>query len=78
MSPGVLSETIAIFCGRTDTLGLGGVHGLDHEGEDIRAFVIGFDAALALVADGGIANAVAIVALQWLALHREKVRRTWK
>ncbi len=29
-SPGVLSETTAVYCGRTDTTGAGGVHGLDH------------------------------------------------
>ena len=78
VSPGILTETIAIFCGRTDARGLGGTHGLAHEGEDIRAFVLGFDAAMTMLAKGEIANAVAIVALQWLALNRERIRAIWK
>jgi ADP-ribose pyrophosphatase len=78
VSPGVLTETVAIFCGRTETLGLGGTHGLDHEGEDIRAFVVGLDSALAMLAEGRIANAVAVIALQWLALNRERIRRSWR
>jgi ADP-ribose pyrophosphatase len=27
--------------------------------------------------EGRITNAVSIIALQWLALHREEVRRSW-
>jgi ADP-ribose pyrophosphatase len=78
VSPGILTETVTIYCGRTESRGLGGVHGLDHEGEDIRAFVLKLDAALERLADGGIANAIAVVALQWLALNRDNVRLTWK
>jgi ADP-ribose pyrophosphatase len=76
-SPGVLTESVAIYCGHTDTRGLGGTHGLDHEGEDIRAFVLPFADAMTLLGDGKIANAISIVALQWLALNRERVRKAW-
>jgi ADP-ribose pyrophosphatase len=78
MSPGILTETIAIFCGRTDARGVGGLHGLDHEGEDIRAFVVSFAAALAMLAEGRIANAIAVIALQWLALNRDRLRAVWR
>lgn len=77
MSPGILTETIAIYCGRTDSGGVGGVHGLAHEGEDIRAFVAPYDEAMAMMGDGRVANAIAVIALQWLAINRERVRKLW-
>ncbi len=77
-SPGVLTERVAIYCGRADSAGAGGIHGLDHEGEDIRAFSLGFDEAMALLGRGEIANMISIVALQWLALNREMLRARWR
>ncbi len=77
-SPGILSETVEVLCGRAETGGAGGIHGLDHEGEDIRAFAVGFAAAMDRLASGGIANMVAVVALQWLALNREMLRERWR
>lgn len=76
-TPGGSSERIAIFCGRVDAQGIGGVHGLADEGEDIRVFTESLDEALARLADGGITNIIAVAALQWLALNREKLRREW-
>jgi ADP-ribose pyrophosphatase len=76
-SPGGSSETLKIYCGRVDSRGLGGVHGLDDEGEDIRVMVCSAEEALALVAQGRVGNACALVALQWLALNRESLRRRW-
>ena len=78
VSPGIITESVAIFCGRADVTGAGGIHGLDHEGEDIRAFAIGFEAAMGMLARGEISNLVAVVALQWLALNREKLRERWR
>jgi ADP-ribose pyrophosphatase len=76
-TPGGSSERIAIFLGRVDARGVGGIHGLTDEGEDIRVFTESLDAALARMANGGITNVTAIAALQWLALNREKPRREW-
>lgn len=76
-TPGGSSERIAIFCGRVDAQGIGGVHGLADEGEDIRVFTESLDEALARLANGGITNIIAVAALQWLALNREKLRREW-
>jgi ADP-ribose pyrophosphatase len=53
------------------------VHGLAHEGEDIRVFPIPVDEALALVDRGVINSAWPIIALQWLARHRERLRAAW-
>jgi ADP-ribose pyrophosphatase len=77
-TPGGSSERIAIFLGRVDAQGVGGIHGLPGEGEDIRVFTESLDTALARLADGGIVNLIAIAALQWLALNREKLRLEWQ
>ena len=76
-TPGGSSERIAIFLGRVDSLGVGGIHGLADEGEDIRVFTESLDAALLRLASGGISNVIAVAALQWLALNREWLRRQW-
>ena len=77
MTPGASSETLALYCGRADSRGLGGVHGLDHEGEDIRVLVTPAEEALAMLTSGRIVNAQAMLALQWLALNRERLRARW-
>ncbi|MEN9461500.1 MAG: ADP-ribose pyrophosphatase [Pseudomonadota bacterium] len=77
VSPGGTSETTAIFCGRVSTQGVGGIHGLVEENEDIQVHVVKFSEALKMLAEGKIRSAPPIIALQWLALHREDVRKQW-
>ena len=77
MTPGGSSETIAFFCGRVDSTGAGGTHGLAHEGEDIRVVVLTSDEALARLETGGIINANAVLPLQWLALNRDRLKQLW-
>jgi ADP-ribose pyrophosphatase len=76
-SPGGCSEYAYLYCARVDSDGIGGIHGLDHEDEDIRVFVEPTDAALERLAQGEIQNSTTIVALQWLALNRERLRARW-
>ena len=76
-SPGGSDERVHLYVGRCDSRGAGGVHGLEDEGEDIRVLVWSLDEALAAVANGRIDNAASIIALQWLALNRAKVRERW-
>ncbi len=76
-SPGGSSETLHLYCGRVDSEGVGGLHGLAHEHEDIRAFTLPLDAALERLALGDIVNANAVMTLQWLALNRARLQRTW-
>lgn len=77
-SPGGTSETCALFCGRVNAEGAGGVHGLAGENEDIRVMVVPFAEVLALLDGGRVNNALLIIALQWLALNRDKVRAKWR
>ena len=76
-SPGGCTETVSIFCGQVDSENAGGIFGLDHEGEDIRAFTLPFDEAYGRLQAGEIDNAASVIALQWLALNRESVRQRW-
>jgi ADP-ribose pyrophosphatase len=76
-SPGGASETCMIYCGRADLGMAGGFHGLAHEHEDIRVLVMAADEAFRLLAAGRVENATAVIALQFLALNRERLRRRW-
>jgi ADP-ribose pyrophosphatase len=78
-SPGAYSETVAIFCGRTDATGAGGVHGLPEEQEDIRAVLLSAADAFALRRAGReIFDSTTVTALLWLELEREGLRRRWR
>jgi ADP-ribose pyrophosphatase len=76
-SPGGSSEIVSLFCGRVDSRDAGGIHGHADEGENIRVLVEPADDALNRLNGGKINNAILIIALQWLAQHRETVRQTW-
>lgn len=76
-SPGGMTERIALFCGRTDTTLAGGIHGATDEGEDIKVHVVTLETALQFLVSGEINSASAIIALQWLALNRDLVRKKW-
>lgn len=77
VSPGISVDRIALYCGEVDASRAAGVHGLDHEGEDIRVVVMDAQAAIGELY-GGRANSTSIViALQWLALNRTALRARW-
>lgn len=76
-SPGVTSETIRLFVARVDADGAGGIHGLHHEHEFIRAFVCPAEEAFDMVSRGEIGNSMTLIALQWLRIHRERLRAEW-
>ena len=70
MSPGSVTERLHFFVAEydaADRIGAGG--GLEAEGEDIEVFECDFDAALAMVAGGRIADGKTIMLLQYAALH---------
>jgi len=76
-SPGSTTEQIHLYMGRTDTQGLGGIHGLDHEGEDIRVHVIPVKTAFDWLEQGRIDSAMPIIALQWFQCHYKDLRKRW-
>jgi ADP-ribose pyrophosphatase len=77
-SPASSNEQIHLFTGRTDSTGLGGIHGLAHEGEDIRVHVVSSATAFEWLDNGRIDSAMAIIALQWFRLNRERIRALWE
>lgn len=76
-TPGGCSERITLFCGKVDSRGIGGVHGLDDEDEDILVTVLGVEEAFALLEAGKIESGIPIIALQWLYIHRQRLRTLW-
>lgn len=76
-SPGSSNELIQIYFARTESTGLGGIHGVDEEGEDIRVHVISSDTAFDWLDQGRIDSALPIIALQWFRLNRDNIRRQW-
>ncbi|MFA7619774.1 MAG: NUDIX domain-containing protein [Thiohalomonadaceae bacterium] len=77
VSPGGTSESISLFCGRVDSTGVGGLHGLADESEDIRVCTVSFDEAWDLFRQGRINSAAPVIALQWLAMNRTALRERW-
>jgi len=76
-SPGGSNEKIILFCGRIDSRNAGGVYGLIEEHEDIEVQVRSYANAMDLLERGEINNAMTIIALQWLQLHRQKLLSSW-
>jgi ADP-ribose pyrophosphatase len=76
-SPGSSNEQIHLYIGRCETSGLGGIHGLAHEGEDIRVHVVSSQTAFDWLDAGRIDNSMAIITLQWFRLNRESLRHRW-
>jgi len=76
-SAGACSEHVRLYCGRVLDARVGEVHGLDGEGEDILVHRLSRGEALELLAADRVPNGHTLVALQWLALHGERLRRDW-
>ena len=74
---GSLDEVIWLFCGRVDSRGAGGVHGLAEEHEDIRVIVKTIPEIEAMLDAGQIESAHTLVSLYWLLRHRDRLRREW-
>ncbi len=73
VSPGGTTEQCTLYCGITDSEGVGGIHGLAHENEDIRVDVVEVDVALQWLQEGKIISSATIIALQWLALNESRL-----
>ena len=74
---GASTETTAMYCGRVDSEGAGGVHGLADEAEDILVRVLPAAEAIERVADPRFATGYTAIPLQWLALNRARLLEEW-
>lgn len=73
-SPGACNERVTLYLGLTDSRGLGGVHGLASEHEDIQVHVLPFGEAWELLEAGRLDNAMCLIAFHWLARERAALR----
>ena len=76
-SPGGTSERLSLLVGEVDATQAKGIHGLVDENEDIRVHVVSREQAYQWVEEGKIDNAASVIALQWLQLHYEALRKEW-
>jgi len=73
-SPGACDEQVTLFCGLVDSRGMGGVHGLDEEHEDIRVHVLPFTRAWELLQAGRLDSAMCLITFYWLVGERASLR----
>ena len=78
VSAGGSNEKIDLYCGGIDSRNVGGVHGLEEEGEDIWVQVYEREEAWQALNEGYIKNASAIIALQWLQAHYNRLQEKWR
>jgi len=76
-SPGGTTESIFLYCARVDSTNAGGIHGLDHEHEDIRVICVDTQTALAWLDEGRFVNAMTLIAVQWFKLNLPYLRSRW-
>ena len=76
-SPGGCSETIQLYCACVNSDGIGGIHGLEEEGEDIQVMVVPYNEAVQWLKQGRLNNASTLVSMQWLMLNRDKLIEQW-
>jgi ADP-ribose pyrophosphatase len=76
-SPGGTNEQLHLYFALTDTRNVEGIHGLDHEGEDIRVHVVPTAQAFQWLDEGRISSVMPIIALQWLRLNLADIRQQY-
>lgn len=76
-SAGACTEQVRLFCGRVSSAGVGGIHGLAHEGEDILVHSVSRPDALRLLRENRIPNGHTLIAMQWLCIHGDALRERW-
>jgi ADP-ribose pyrophosphatase len=73
-TPGLTDEYVTFFLGFVDATQVPARAGAALENEDTRPFVVSIEDAVAALGQGQVANALLFSALQWLALHRARLR----
>ena len=75
-SPGISSEKVRLYLGIVASEDMGGVYGLENENEDIEVVVMPYENAIKVMKKGCLANAMSIIALQWLELNKSDILKT--
>lgn len=74
-SPGGTDEEVYLYALLCNLSNAGGIHGLDEEHEDIRLLVFPAQEVFAAMLNGRMNNAATLIGLQWLQIHRDRLRR---
>ena len=72
-SPGGTTERLYLYLGIVDAQTAQGIHGLDHENEDILVHRIPEAQVKDLLKQGEFDNSATIIALQWFFLHKQEL-----
>lgn len=73
-TPGITDEFVTFFLGFIDSSKVPLRGGLAEEHEDTRPFIVSIDAAIAALDSAQVFNGLMISAVQWLALHRDRLQ----
>jgi len=76
VSPGFSTEQIHLYVGRVDSRRADGIHGLAHEGEEIRVHVMSRAQAMQALF-GRLCSTSILIAMQWLDRNREMLLQQW-
>ncbi|MFV8817856.1 NUDIX domain-containing protein [Haliea sp. E17] len=76
-SAGACTEQVRLYCGRVANAGVGGVHGLAEEGENILVHSVPVDEAFALLDQNRVPNGHTLISLLWLRNHIDALRERW-
>lgn len=77
-SPGGSNEYLTLYCAKVTAPNESKICGLEAEDEDILVRSFDTKEAFAMLAKGVFRNAITIIALQWLQLHKSTLDRQWK
>jgi nudix-type nucleoside diphosphatase (YffH/AdpP family) len=76
-SPGGVAQVLFSYLALADLPdGLAGLGGHADENEDILSHLVPYDLALRMLAEGDMSDAAQIISMQYLMLHRERLRAT--
>ena len=78
VSPGCVNETVAVFCAKVDASAVANRGGNAMEHEETEVQIVDFNTCMQSLNEGKFGYALTIIALQWLALHREVLRENWR
>lgn len=77
-SPWGTTERLHIYIAQTDATQAEGLHGVEHESEDILVHRIAQKQAKEWLENGRIDNAAAIIALQYFFLNKQQILESWQ
>lgn len=75
-SPGGTDERLCLYCALADLENTAGVYGLADENEDICFTAVPAIEVLGAIYSGEYDNAATLIALQWLAMNRDRLRES--